>query len=251
MLKRYFNENDNAMFYLQINIFMTICILAGLISGIYANFNPINGTLAQEVICNKFQPSGVDYIIHVLSDQQRENYLQKFRSKDFQYVATQNPKFTDWEFGIERANWFFYSELYDNWYSEFANNYEVFWCKNDFGEKYVYESAITTQIVNINDSTKKIIVACSNKINGIADVLLDYEVHQKSQFLLNFRQLLFLRNTGYTCAKNPDYHEHSWLRSISKKFLPVVIHNGYGEITVTSPTQFISTFQKKLYLNGV
>lgn len=212
---------------------------------------------AQEVVCDKFQPSGLDYIIHVLGDEQRAKYLQEFKTENFEYVATINPKFTDWEFWIERANWFFYRKLYENWHPEFANNYEVFWSRNASGESYVFGSdtndgAIKTQIMEIDENTKKIVITCPSNVNGIADVFVDYEVHQTSQFILNFRQLLFIKNTGYKCAKNPDYHERNYLRAISKEFIPIVVHNGYGEVTLTSkPEECTSLELKECYCNRI
>ena len=38
---------------------------------------------AQEVQQGTFQPSGTDYIIHVMGDRQREEYLNKFKTRGF------------------------------------------------------------------------------------------------------------------------------------------------------------------------
>lgn len=59
---------------------------------------------AQELISGDFQPSGTDYIIHVLGDKQRENYLHSFENADFDYAATINENFSAWEYWIQRAN---------------------------------------------------------------------------------------------------------------------------------------------------
>ena len=67
---------------------------------------------AQEVQQGTFQPSGTDYIIHVMGDRQREEYLNKFKTSDFRYTATIRESYNIWERWIMRANWFFYRELY-------------------------------------------------------------------------------------------------------------------------------------------
>ena len=86
---------------------------------------------AQEVLNNTFQPSGTDYIIHVLGDSQREAYLNAFRTGSFKYAATIRETYTDWEYWVQRANWFFYRELYENWHPVYANSYELYWERNE------------------------------------------------------------------------------------------------------------------------
>ena len=60
---------------------------------------------AQEVVSDKYQPSGTDYIIHVLGDEQRENYLKDFKNDDFKYAATLKETYSNWEYWIQRFGW--------------------------------------------------------------------------------------------------------------------------------------------------
>lgn len=50
----------------------------------------------QEVMEGTFQPTGIDYIIHVLGDGQRQKYLDAFKSGSFKYAVTIRDDYTDW-----------------------------------------------------------------------------------------------------------------------------------------------------------
>ena len=53
---------------------------------------------AQEALQDTFQPSGTDYIIHVMGDRQREEYLNMFRTGDFRHAATMRKSYAKWEY---------------------------------------------------------------------------------------------------------------------------------------------------------
>ena len=89
---------------------------------------------AQELMEGKFQPTGTDYIIHALGDKQRQDDLDAFKKGTFKYTATIRDDYTDWSFWMQRANWFFYRELYQNWHPVYANTYETYWERNTDGE---------------------------------------------------------------------------------------------------------------------
>ena len=108
---------------------------------------------AQEVQQGILQPSGTDYIIHVMGDQQRAEYLNKFKTGDFRYTATIRESYRIWERWIMRANWFFYRELYENWHPVFANEYELYWERNSDGEDNVVATEANVQIEWIDKAT--------------------------------------------------------------------------------------------------
>lgn len=113
---------------------------------------------AQEVVEGKFQPSGTDYIIHVLGDGQREKYLSSFREGDFRYVATIQKSFSPWEYWLERVNWFFYRELYRDYHPVFANTYELYWERNNEEGEYMLTEPIHLEVVPVDDSSVRLIV---------------------------------------------------------------------------------------------
>ena len=196
---------------------------------------------AQEVVSDCYQPSGTDYIIHVLGNQQRTDYLKKFNQGGFKYTATIREDFSDWECWIRQANWFFYRELYKNWHPVYSNSYELYWERNRDEEKNVVTDNIELNIADIDESTKKISVKYDDSINGFADVYLNYEVLAKpnhsSKF--NIQKMLHVENTGTVYALggygvDGKYYESNYLRDVSREYIPIRVVNGYGEITITS-----------------
>lgn len=190
---------------------------------------------AQEVVNETFQPSGTDYIIHVLGDKQREDYMKCFKEADFKYVATIKETITPWEYWIQRANWFFYRELYQNWHPVYTNSYEMYWEKNSDTQNNNLTDACTVTVQNIDSAAKKIIVQADSSINGIADVFIDYEVktNNEASTRLLFQSVLKVQNTGVIYAEDAFY-ESNYLRNKSKEFIPIRIIDGYGETTLTA-----------------
>lgn len=189
----------------------------------------------QEVLEDKFQPSGIDYIIHVLGDKNRSDYLNKFQDGGFKYVATIRKDYADWEYWAENANWFFYRELYEKWHPVYANAYELYWQKNDETTTNKATSGYQVDIINVSDSTKKIVINCDDDIEGVADVFIDYEVKKSGGVLSKFvyQTNVFVENSGTLFASEPFY-ETEYLRNKSAEYIPIHIFNGHGEITITS-----------------
>ena len=199
----------------------------------------------QEVVEKKFQPSGVDYIIHVLGDRQRNNYMQKFNAGGFQYVSTIQKEFTDWEYWVERANWFFYRELYQNWHPVFANQYQVYWEKNQDNDNTITDG-ISLEIVNEGESKVRLIVRTVEPIDGIADVFIDYNVRKKKNALspLMIQSVLLVKNTGLISASN-DFYESNYLRNKSSEYIPIPVINGYGETLLTASPERSASLELK------
>lgn len=200
---------------------------------------------AQEVVSGTFQPSGTDYIIHVLGDEQREDYLDSFENGDFKYAATINETFTDWEYWVERANWFFYRKLYAEWHPVYSNTYEVYWEKNDSSTQNILTDNIEISVIDVDEAHKKIVVQATNDVNGIADVYIDYIVEKKdnNSAKIVFQKALKVENTGTVYAGQGSYYESNYLRDESQEYIPIPVINGYGEVTLTSGPE------KSTYLN--
>lgn len=69
---------------------------------------------ALEVMTDQFQPSGTDYIIHVLGDKPRQEYLETFCEWDFRYVTTIKETYDEWEYWVRNANCFFIGSFIKN-----------------------------------------------------------------------------------------------------------------------------------------
>jgi hypothetical protein len=191
---------------------------------------------AQEVVSDTFQPSGTDYIIHVLGDQQREDYLDAFTSGDFKYAATIKETYTDWEYWVQRSNWFFYRELYSGWHPVYANTYEVYWKRKTEGQQNIISDNIGFSIVDVDLTCKKLIVQTDASVNGIADVYIDYVVNKNDNRSASivFQRALKVENTGTVYAGQGSYYESNYLRAKSLEYIPVPVVNGYGEATLTA-----------------
>lgn len=190
---------------------------------------------AQEVVSDIYQPSGTDYIIHVLGDRQREDYLDIFHTADFKYAATMKESYSYWTYWLERANWFWYRDLYENWHPVYANTYEVYWEKNEPAEKEnQIEDGFGVEVVEAEEGIKLVIQA-EEPVNGVADVYIDYCVHKRDNrsAMIAFQTLLRVENTGETYASNPE-HDSNYLRPQSKEYIPVPVVNGYGEVTLST-----------------
>ena len=189
----------------------------------------------QEVVANQFQPSGIDYIIHVLGDESREKYLQAFQTGDFKYTATIKETFNTWSYWEQRADWFFHRELLQNWHPVYSNTYELYWEKNDEGQCHLFTGDITVITEIIDDSTIKVKVQTDDDVNGLADLHIDYAVKKKDSrsAKLVFNEMLYVENTG-TVYSDDVMFESNYLRASSLEYIPVTVVNGYGEITLTS-----------------
>ena len=91
-------------------------------------------------------------------------------------------------------------------------------------------------MVDVDESTKKIVVQCETPVNGTADVYIDYSVDKKKNrsAILNIQRMLKVENTGTVYASGGSYYESNFLRSESAEYIPVSVVNGYGEVTLTS-----------------
>ena len=192
---------------------------------------------AQEVQQGTFQPSGTDYIIHVMGDRQREEYLNKFKTSDFRYTATIRESYNIWERWIMRANWFFYRELYENWHPVFANEYELYWERNSAGEDNVVTTEADVQIEWIGKATAVLSVHTEKSVNGVADVWMDYQVlkDDKSDWrrLVMLEPMLHVKNGSYETELERWYGSFN-LRSQSAEYIPILIQDGYGEVTLSA-----------------
>lgn len=187
---------------------------------------------AIEVATDQYQPSGYDYIIHVLTDDSREQYLKSFNSGDFEVVSTVNPNYTMYGDWVRNANWFFYREVYSGWHYIGSNSYSDYW-ERGVEQDSVYEGNIKVELYEENDSEVYLIVVAEDKtVNGIADVYVDYESDLKvgeSGFLLH-------RIIIGACDHNAsDKQLHEWsLRQKNKEYIPVTIKDGVGYVSLES-----------------
>lgn len=190
---------------------------------------------AQEVVEGTFQPSGVDYIIHVLGDEQREAYLNAFCTADFQYAATIREEYSDWETWIRRANWFFYRELYRDWHPVFGNRYELYWERNAGSEAAALTGEFPVTVVPLDDGRCRLVLDLDPSVNGIADVLLDHTVSRKGGLRAKLAYQSMVQVTDLVSFAEDDVsYDSNYLRSSSVEYIPVTVRNGHGEVELSA-----------------
>lgn len=179
---------------------------------------------ALELTLGQFQPSGTDYIVHVLGDAQREGYINNFIQNKYKYVTTIKPSFSDYESWLKRANWFFYSELYKNYIPVMDTEYNTIW-KRDSNVSFNYLAEINYK--RIDDNTYEINVVSNNKSDIIADISLNY----KSSYVLNLNRMLSFKHT--VCIEDKSMANEN-TAGWCNYYIPIFLHNGEGKIKITS-----------------
>lgn len=189
---------------------------------------------ALEVMTDQFQPSGTDYIIHVLGDKPREEYLEVFSEGDFQYVTTIKETYDVWEYWARSANWFFYRELYKEYHPIWSNVYQLFWERNTEPIPYAAEDW-STEIIQTDRGRVTIRVTGDAGFDGVADVLVRYASVRdgsRSSKLIWSRQVFIENTTSQSLSQ--EEHDAWTIRGSGEEYLPVTIQDGIGEITLVS-----------------
>lgn len=216
---------------------------------------------ALELHRGSLQPSGYDYIIHVLGDKSRDDYLNSFRETNPDYVTTINPVYTSWEYWIKNANHFFYRELYRDYEPVYANNYQVFWKKKDTSHKRSeYDiSQASIETTQTDNNTAIIKIKAPGVRYGVADIDLNYLVRKdgSKKSLLTHKTYLKVtndikttdtyHNQYYSLPKTPSKHPQ----------IGITIIDGEGQITISSTPlnstilSDVSTKINSIYTDGV
>lgn len=197
---------------------------------------PVFSTYASalEDYTNQFQPSGYDYIIHVLGKTAREKYMHSFQNDNFEYVTIQR-EYSPWSYWMRNANWFFYRELYAHYTPVYANFYELFFKK--VPEDLSIPMPDNTQIIinKQNESLYSVEIFTDTNINGTADVMLDYKIDLQNNWrskLVFRRDLDIIETTQNEVAAKPeeDLFRNFKLAGSGQFYVPITIKNGHGQI---------------------
>lgn len=190
---------------------------------------------ALEMSENKFQPSGIDYIIHVLSYKDRKKYIDTFLNGKYKYALTINEEEEPWEDWIVKANWFFYKELYKNYSLYYKTRYGDLWIKDNV-ENFNYlikDSKIT--INKINNGEYNVKVKLDNKLNLIADIKLNYDLKtNKLSFLKGLiRKHIFVLYDIKNLRKIAHIPKGIYLPYNDNSYsIPLELKNGVGEFSI-------------------
>ena len=187
-----------------------------------------------ETINNTFQPSGYDYIIHVLGDKNREKYLETFNKGNFKYVVTTDNDVRSYRYWIKNANWFFYKELYKNYKPIIKDEYQMFWQK-DVKENINIKANLN--IERINESQINLTVYTEDlNFNGIASIKIGYNaVFNKNIFKsLVVRKYVYVDDiTGKEVTSIPFVNYNIPIEA-QEYYIPITIVDGVGKVSINS-----------------
>ncbi len=193
-----------------------------------------------EAINGIFQPSGIDYIIHVLGDNQREKYLNNFIEGQYQYATTLKNEYTPDEYWLLRVNWFFYRELYRHYKPTKETNYSVIWEKSE--EENRVDTEVRVDWEYIDDAKCRIDVELPDCAEGVyVDLLIKYDTAWTEDRLRNgaIRKAVCVEEGGeqynnyYINGQltNTCYH----LKEKSEGFsIPIYVKDGKGYAYLSS-----------------
>lgn len=190
---------------------------------------------AIEIINGVFQPSGIDYIIHVLGDEQREKYIELFKKNDYTYAVTPKNEYTYWEYWNTRVNWYFYKELFQRYQPYRENYYACIWKKSE--TDHTVDTAVNIRKNYVDASTCRIEVELPQYVDGAyVDLYIAYHTAwNENRFRCGgLRKLLCVEDGGEQYTAD-NFNSCYYLRGESEGcYLPVYVRDGKGYVTLNS-----------------
>lgn len=200
---------------------------------------------ALEAMTGQLQPSGTDYIIHVLGDSQRVAYLQQFQAAaDFDIAQTPSYKVNAYERWSRNANWWFYRELYRYWQplgtTYACGGMHIFWQKTGLDNDQKEPAAVT--VTQVDAATVTLTVTTDDPAyKGVADVTLQYDFAVAGDFWLRGGVGSYLHVSADTekqlcAAAGRDGSSCDWFLPTDRHTyeIPITIENGAGSVTLTA-----------------
>jgi hypothetical protein len=187
----------------------------------------------------EFQPSGYDYIIHVLGNKARQNYMESFNSGGFKYVQTL--KLGYWEnIWVIPANWFFFRELYRYYEPVYEDGNNIYWRKSNTDNRLPPEMASgQIGIQHISDNEYLLTVSAESGFNGVCDVYLtDVRTAFKKGFLTtgDFKKEIdiLLDNSGMVLRNGLSPGSYFSIKDCDAVNIPITVAGGTGTATITA-----------------
>lgn len=190
---------------------------------------------ALETVLDVFQPTGIDYIIHVLGDEQRKKYIDHFTKGDYKYASTLKNEYTIWEYWSSRVNWYFYRELYQRYKPAGETNYAVIWEESE--EDNSLDTKVELTWAYINQSTCRIDVALPNYEKG---AYVDLEIRYRTAWTQNRMREGGIRKVVCVQDGGEQYNAYGanccyYLREDTEgSYIPIYVRNGKGYAYISS-----------------
>ena len=190
---------------------------------------------ALEVMKGAMQPTRYDYITHVFGNESRADYLETFRKTQPEYVSILNRDFTRWEAWACNANWFFYREVADHYRFSFANTFCRYLVRTT--ESNEVQTEVFAEILPVSGTETTIrLTAAEHSMPLIADVCIRYDSSFTRERLRSLTVNRLIAVTGTAEYLYPAEDFDAWFLPDTSEgyYLPVLIEDGVGEITISS-----------------
>lgn len=190
---------------------------------------------ALETVNGVFQPTGTDYIIHVLGDKQRDEYIDNFVQGEYKYASTLKNEYTIWEYWSSRVNWYFYRELYLRYRPVKETNYSIIWERSD--RENVLETDVDLKWEYINNSTCKIDIALPDYEEG---AYVDLEIKYRTVWTQDrlrkggMRKVLCVQDGGEQYNGYGSNSCYYLKENTNSSFIPIYVRNGRGYAYISS-----------------
>lgn len=193
---------------------------------------------AVDVLVDEFQPSGFDYIIHVIGEGNQKKYIEAFQESQCDYVQTVHSEYSAYQIWERNQDWFFYKELYRHYVPYTMNSWSTYWRRSNPAKEVQPDFEATIDSISAQESCIKITSEFQEPF--IVDVNVKYHTDYPrgilpSQFLRNMVKVTDITNLDkVNLDKKRSSLNYTYLPAEGNKEIPVTVVNGYGEIRLSS-----------------
>lgn len=194
---------------------------------------------AVDVLVGEVNPSGFDYIIHTMGEENQQKYIDAFQTAKCDFVQTVHSEYSQFQIWERNQNWYFYREMYKNYVPYAANSYSLYW-KRGKEQLFDIKTKMDLEIVQTSAHECKIVVEAEETDPFVMDVRIKYN----TEYPVGLRASEQLRNmVKVTDNTNPDKGNldkkgsvlnYMYLPAEGEKEIPISVVNGYGEIILDS-----------------
>lgn len=207
---------------------------------------------ALEVVTNQYQPTGTDYIIHVLGDNARKEYLNSFLNGDYKHVINVSRDYNEWLYWVSKANWFFYRELYMKYDLSETRGYIEHWQKAE--HENTLNIPIDIDIIELDGGAYKIVCQSFDRSNAIVDLEVTYESKYTRPFLTDglLHRLVHVEDITLGQLFEPGLSDYNLPPSADGLHVPVTLHQGKGEIIISvHPSNYAELHLKNIVVSKI
>lgn len=192
-----------------------------------------------------FQPTGCDYIIHALGDEQFDAYVQNFKENKYPFAQTTNYTVWPWEPWANGPAWGFYKELYSNYDMQGDYSYWTLWSYAGEDANVLKDAKPTVTVTQLNDTDVEILVECDTAQSCYVDVTLDWEnaFTDDPARWVTWQRAVFVYDDTQPELRNGVGDGYFQPAAAEGRHLPVLVVNGKGRIVLSGQPAYCTTLR--------